>query len=145
MTSPPFAIVPKVVNLLDELDVERLFATLDSLVATHGNPVLVIVDTLARSMVGGDANSAQDMGRVRGWAWLFLPVSCFLACAATLFQRGQAFGEVVDFLDAHLRTERAQNRRRLVGRQPSCTERCQHRAATNRSSAWSSGLTWADR
>jgi hypothetical protein len=59
----PFAIVPRVVNLLDELDVERLFATLDSLVATHGSPLLVVIDTLARSLVGGDENAAQDMGR----------------------------------------------------------------------------------
>lgn len=59
----PFVIVPRAVNLLDELDVERLFMTLDALVATRGRPVLIVVDTLARSMVGGDENSAQDMGR----------------------------------------------------------------------------------
>lgn len=59
----PFAIVPKVVNLLDELHVERLVATLESLIATRGKPVLIVVDTLARSMAGGDENSAQDMGR----------------------------------------------------------------------------------
>ncbi|HEV2042108.1 MAG TPA: AAA family ATPase [Casimicrobiaceae bacterium] len=59
----PFAIVPRVVNLLDELHVERLVATLESLVAARGKPVLIVVDTLARSMAGGDENSAQDMGR----------------------------------------------------------------------------------
>ena len=62
--APPFAIVPKVVNLLDELDVERLVATIESLIATHGKPALLIVDTLARSMSGGDENSAKVMGRV---------------------------------------------------------------------------------
>jgi KaiC/GvpD/RAD55 family RecA-like ATPase len=61
--APPFALVPKVVNLLDDLDVERLVATIESLVATRGKPALLIVDTLARSMAGGDENSAQDMGR----------------------------------------------------------------------------------
>jgi hypothetical protein len=59
----PFVIVPRAVNLLDETDVERLITTLDALVAMHGQPVLVVVDTLARSMTGGDENSAQDMGR----------------------------------------------------------------------------------
>ena len=59
----PFAIVPKVVNLLDELHVERLVATLESLIADRGRPVLIVVDTLARSMAGGDENAAQDMGR----------------------------------------------------------------------------------
>lgn len=58
-----FAIVPRVVNLLDELDVERLFATLESLAAERGVPVLIVIDTLSRSMVGGDENAAQDMGR----------------------------------------------------------------------------------
>jgi hypothetical protein len=59
----PFAIVPKVVNLLDELQVERLVATLESLTATRGQAALIVVDTLARSMAGGDENAAQDMGR----------------------------------------------------------------------------------
>jgi KaiC/GvpD/RAD55 family RecA-like ATPase len=60
---PPLAIVPRVVNLLDELDVERLMLTIESLATERGNPALVVVDTLARSMVGGDENSALDMGR----------------------------------------------------------------------------------
>lgn len=62
--APAFALVPKVVNLLDELAVERLVATIETLIAKHGKPVLLIIDTLARSMAGGDENSAQDMGRV---------------------------------------------------------------------------------
>ena len=61
--NPPLAIVPRVVNLLDLLDVDRLMVTLDALVAAHGQPVLIVFDTLARSMAGGDENSAQDMGR----------------------------------------------------------------------------------
>lgn len=59
---PPFAIIPRMVNLLDELEVERLVATLESLVESRGKPVLIVIDTLARSMVGGDENSARDMG-----------------------------------------------------------------------------------
>lgn len=59
----PFACVPQTVNLLNDLSVERLMLTIDSLIAQHGKPALIVVDTLARSMVGGDENSAQDMGR----------------------------------------------------------------------------------
>ena len=67
----PFAIVPRAVNLLADADLERLFQTIDALVAKHGPPVLIIVDTLARSMAGGDENSALDMGRAIAVAdWL---------------------------------------------------------------------------
>ncbi len=62
-SAPPFALVPRVVNLLDELDVERLVATIESLIPEHGRPALIVVDTLARSMAGGDENGALDMGR----------------------------------------------------------------------------------
>lgn len=58
-----FVCVPRVVNLLNVVQVDHLNMTIDSLIADHGKPALVIVDTLARSMIGGDENSAQDMGR----------------------------------------------------------------------------------
>lgn len=58
-----FVCVPQAVNLLDAIAVDRLVATIQSLVKEHGEPALIVVDTLARSMVGGDENSAQDMGR----------------------------------------------------------------------------------
>ena len=60
----PIYIIPKVVNFLDEIGVERLFATIEQLKPDHAAPVLVVVDTLARSMSGGDENAAQDMGKV---------------------------------------------------------------------------------
>jgi KaiC/GvpD/RAD55 family RecA-like ATPase len=60
--APPFAIIPKVVNLLDELDIERLIATIESLIGMYGKPTLLVVDTLARSMAGGEENGARDMG-----------------------------------------------------------------------------------
>jgi hypothetical protein len=59
----PFVCVPQAVNLLDSAAVDRLVATVESLIAERGVPALIVVDTLARSMVGGDENSAQDMGR----------------------------------------------------------------------------------
>ena len=49
--------LPLAVNLLD---VHQRAALL--VVATELNPVLIIIDTLARSMVGGDENSARDVG-----------------------------------------------------------------------------------
>ncbi len=61
--APLFALVPKVVNLLDELDVERLVATIESLITSRGKPVLLIIDTLARSMRGNE-NATEDMGMV---------------------------------------------------------------------------------
>lgn len=61
--SIPLAIIPKVVNLLDEVAVARLVATLEQLAAEQTKPTLLVVDTLARSMSGGDENTAQDMGR----------------------------------------------------------------------------------
>lgn len=46
------------VPMLDVVSVHTFITTI-----THHNPVLVILDTLARCMVGGDENSAEDMGR----------------------------------------------------------------------------------
>lgn len=49
--------LPLAVNLLD---VHQLAALVT--VATEIGPVLIVIDTLARSMVGGDENSARDVG-----------------------------------------------------------------------------------
>ena len=51
-------LIPYGVNLLDDVHVRRL----EEDVYAHGAKLLVI-DTLARSLVGGDENSAQDMGK----------------------------------------------------------------------------------
>ncbi len=47
------------VNLLEEQDVADLLGVLDGV-----GPALIVIDTLARCMQGGDENSAKDMGRV---------------------------------------------------------------------------------
>lgn len=49
--------LPLAINLLD---VHQLAAL--ATVATEIGPVLIVIDTLARSMVGGDENSARDVG-----------------------------------------------------------------------------------
>jgi len=57
---PRFRVLPEAVNLLDSALVDRLDRTLATLPEP---PALVVVDTMARSMAGGDENSAQDVGR----------------------------------------------------------------------------------
>lgn len=51
--------LPEAVNLLDGKQVARVRAALDSL---PEKPGLLVVDTMARTMVGGDENSARDVG-----------------------------------------------------------------------------------
>jgi len=50
--------IPEAPNLLNSTEVEALIALIAPV-----QPTLVVVDTLARCMVGGDENSARDMGQ----------------------------------------------------------------------------------
>ena|GEM_PF-1105412 len=60
----PFRLLSAGVNLTDPEHVAKLIASGLEAAALEGQPVgLVIIDTLARAMVGADENSAQDMGR----------------------------------------------------------------------------------
>ncbi len=52
-------ILPEAVQLLQDGDVTQLIAEIEQL---PEKPKLIVIDTLARAMVGGDENSAQDMG-----------------------------------------------------------------------------------
>jgi RecA-family ATPase len=56
-----FRMLPETVNLLDGDGIEELIAELEEI---DPAPLLVIFDTMARSMVGGDENSARDIGKV---------------------------------------------------------------------------------
>jgi hypothetical protein len=59
---PGFRVLPLAVNLMDKAEVERLIATVTEASTADGySPKLVIVDTLARAMAGGDENSAKDI------------------------------------------------------------------------------------
>jgi hypothetical protein len=51
--------LPEAVNLLDEPIVAKARRTLDAL---PERPGLLVIDTMARSMVGGDENAARDVG-----------------------------------------------------------------------------------
>lgn len=60
----PFAIAPVAVDLLDpEADAEAVIETIKSVAAAmEAKPMLVIVDTLARAIAGGNENASEDMG-----------------------------------------------------------------------------------
>jgi len=56
-------ILPRAVHLLEEKEADMLINTAEYLSNTSDEPLrLVVIDTLARAMVGGDENSAKDMG-----------------------------------------------------------------------------------
>lgn len=62
---PGFRMIPCAINLMDRAEAQRLILTVvDENKQTRFNPKLVIVETLHRSMSGGDENSAKDMGVV---------------------------------------------------------------------------------
>jgi hypothetical protein len=60
---PALVIVPCVVNLMDPGAAQAIRALMVQVRRERNEPIkLVVIDTLARSLVGGDENSAQDMG-----------------------------------------------------------------------------------
>jgi hypothetical protein len=59
---PDLYIIPDAVQLLDLLDGQALLDAIRGRV--EANPVLIVLDTLAKCMAGGDENSTQDMGLV---------------------------------------------------------------------------------
>lgn len=56
---PKFFLLPTAVRFREPEDVEKLFRTIDALGQQFS---CVIVDTVARALLGGDENSASDMG-----------------------------------------------------------------------------------
>lgn len=52
-------VIPRAVHLLEDYDVSMLFNTIER----EEQVDLLIIDTLARALVGGDENSAGDVGR----------------------------------------------------------------------------------
>ena len=61
----PLAIIPRAVNLLDEEDIKKLLTEMKDIGEEYNSPIaLVVFDTLARSMAGGDENTSKDMGKV---------------------------------------------------------------------------------
>ncbi len=63
----PFSVIPVSVNMYDsEEEIERLINTVKVKARAFGSVSLVVVDTLARVMSGGDENLAVDMGQFVG-------------------------------------------------------------------------------
>jgi hypothetical protein len=62
--APPIAIIPCAVNLLNSAaDVKALAALIDRAALLLEQPiVLIVIDTLARAMAGGNENASDDMG-----------------------------------------------------------------------------------
>jgi hypothetical protein len=61
--SIPFAAIRASMNLLSpDADTPRLIKTLQDVADAKGPPKLVVIDTLARAMAGGNENAAEDMG-----------------------------------------------------------------------------------
>jgi len=59
----PLTILPSTVNMLDtQADVEKLIRTIQFKAQELGNISLIVLDTLARVMAGGNENAAEDMG-----------------------------------------------------------------------------------
>lgn len=54
-----FTLIAETVNLLDHADVAKIVNTLEPIAPI----ALTVIDTLARCYLGGDENSAEDMGR----------------------------------------------------------------------------------
>jgi len=60
----PFYILPTAVNLAAPADLQTLLSTIDQLSEESGsNFSLVVVDTVARALLGADENSATDIGK----------------------------------------------------------------------------------
>ena len=61
--SAPFYLIPSGVNLLDDAEIQDLLQTIETMRNPDMPVALVVFDTVARCMIGGDENSAQDMGK----------------------------------------------------------------------------------
>lgn len=60
--SAPIFISTIPASFLDDQSIVEVEAAVDGIVAEHGNPALIVIDTLARNFGDGDENSTRDMG-----------------------------------------------------------------------------------
>lgn len=61
LTDAPLYFSKAPARLLDATHADAVAAAVDTIAATEGFPVLIVIDTLARSFAGGDENSTKDM------------------------------------------------------------------------------------
>jgi AAA domain/Bifunctional DNA primase/polymerase, N-terminal len=57
----PFYLIPETVNFMSAVDVLKLIDTLKDLERRTAKPVLIVVDTVSRSLPGADENAQKDM------------------------------------------------------------------------------------
>ncbi len=58
----PFFKSSRAIIMTEDSGVTELIDTIDAMVQEHGEPQLIVIDTLARSMGAADENSTKDMG-----------------------------------------------------------------------------------
>ena len=58
----PLMLSERAANFLDAATMKEVAASCDAVCERYGDPVLIVVDTVARSFGGGDENSTMDMG-----------------------------------------------------------------------------------
>ena len=58
----PFFKSSRAIIMTEDSGVTELLDTIDAMVQEHGEPQLIVIDTLARSMGAADENSTKDMG-----------------------------------------------------------------------------------
>jgi RecA/RadA recombinase len=85
--SLPIKVLPKPVQLLDASEMRALIAEIRAQV---GTPILVVIDTLARSMAGGNENDTQDINAVTDAAYMIR--AAFSCCVLTLHHSGKDEG-----------------------------------------------------
>jgi len=85
---PAVRFVLDAVQLLDASEVDRFVADVQA--SLDAPPVLIVFDTLARCLIGGDENSAKDMGRALANAD---GIRRALGCAVLLVHHSNASGE----------------------------------------------------
>jgi RecA-family ATPase len=96
LVDAPLYVASGMPALCDELTaaavVEEISTIADTLFFNAGGtePVLVVIDTLARAMAGGDENSASDVGRlIRGLDWIRERWEC---CVLVIHHTGHSDG-----------------------------------------------------
>jgi hypothetical protein len=82
--SVPIHVLPTPVQLLDHSQVRELIARIQ---AQFDSPVLVVIDTLARSMAGGNENDTKDINAVTDAAYLIR--AAFGCCVLILHHSGK--------------------------------------------------------
>lgn len=85
--SVPLRVLPVPVQLLDTSQVRELIAQIEKQV---GKPVLIVVDTLARSMAGGNENDTKDINAVTDAAYMIR--AAFGCCVLVLHHSGKDEG-----------------------------------------------------